>query len=480
MQRPFINAVVLLLAVSSLRATPLPRKSIRAVRTDTAPVIDGTLSDPRWKDAPAVLDFTQFDPDEGSVPTEVTSVRLLYDDHALYVGVICYDSDPGKIVRQLSRRDRTTEADRFSVMIDSYHDLKTAFLFSTNVSGVQSDGVLSQDGLAYDVTWDAVWKVRTRVYQDGWSAEFEIPYSALRFSRAESGEYIWGMNFRRYISRKHETDEWVMIPRNEVLPGTISAVSPMGVVQGIQDISPPLNLSLIPYVSGKEQWETGYPGVSSSPKPEGNAGLDLKYGISPGFTIDATINPDFGQVEVDEAILNLTVFETRFPEKRPFFIENSQLFVFGPSIDNTAQASGIPLSLFFSRRIGKQPTGSSSIGMQPDSLVEDNPLVTPILGALKLTGRSDGGLSVGALSAATGEVNARVRDSTGTSSDFMTEPQALYNVVRLKQDFEGGTWLGALGTVTTKDRTNPALSGGVDWNLRLGEGSYAVAVKKSP
>ena len=471
MRSSTLRVIAFILFFPALASGQTAGKTIRAVHTETPPVIDGAVSDPQWQSASPVLDFTQFDPEEGKLPTEMTSVRVLYDDHALYVGVICYDAEPGKIVRQLSRRDRTTEADRFSIMIDSYHDQKTAFLFSSNDLGVQSDGVVSQNGLVYDATWDAVWSVKTRVYQDGWSAEFEIPYSALRFSRSENGKYLWGINFRRYISRKYETDEWVMVPRNAVLPGTISAVSQMGHLVGVANISPPLNLSLIPYVSGKGRWETGYPSVSSSPHTTGDAGLDIKYGLSSNFTLDATINPDFGQVEVDEAVLNLTVFETRYPEKRPFFIEGSQMFVFGSSIDNTAQTTGIPLALFFSRRIGRRPAGSSSF---PDSVVVDDPLVTPILGALKVTGRTDGGLSVGVISAATADEHATIRGSTGVDTSVLTEPRATYNVVRFKQDLDGGTWVGALATVTGKDRTNPAFSGGVDWNLRLADGKYAM------
>jgi len=449
-------------------------KTVRAVRIADPPLIDGALTDPQWRDADAVLDFMQYDPDEGSLPTEITSVRLLYDDHAIYVGVICYDSEPRKIVHQLTRRDRTGEADRFSVMIDSYHDYKTAFLFSSNVSGVQGDGVLSQDGLVYDITWDAVWSVKTRVYRDGWSAEFAIPYNALRFSRADSSAYAWGINFRRYISRKRETDEWVMVPRSETTPGTISSVSQMGRLVGLANIDPPLNLSLIPYASGKSRFESATPLIQSSTHLSGEVGLDVKYGISPNFTLDATINPDFGQVEVDQAVLNLTVFETRYPEKRPFFIEGSQLFTFGSSIDNSSQTTGIPLALFFSRRIGRKPSGSSYVASLPDSTVDANPLVTTILGAAKLTGRSDGGFSLGLISAATGEENARLKDAAGAIAPYRTEPKGLYNIIRMKQDWEGGSWVGALATVTSKESRLPAVTGGVDWNLRLGDGSFAM------
>ena len=449
-------------------------KTVRAVRTAEPPVIDGSLSDPQWQIADAVLDFTQYDPDEGALPTELTSVRILYSNTAVYIGVICYDSDPRKIVQQLTRRDRSGEADRFSVMIDSYHDHKTAFLFSANVSGVQSDGVLSQDGMVYDITWDAVWNVRTRIYRDGWSAEFEIPYSALRFSRSDEGTYDWGINFRRYISRKRETDEWVMLPRSETTPGTISSVSGMGRLLGLVNIDPPLNLSLIPYLSGKSRFQSATPSTPASSRLSGEVGLDLKLGISPNFTLDATINPDFGQVEVDQAVLNLTVFETRYPEKRPFFIEGSQLFTFGSSIDNSSQTTGIPLALFFSRRIGKTPSGSSSVAALPDSVVEGNPVVTTILGAAKITGRSDGGLSVGLISAGTDEELAHLRDNAGAITPFRTEPKGLYNIFRVKQDWDGGSWLGALATVTSKENRLPAVTGGLDWNLRMGEGTYTL------
>ena len=436
----------------------IPPKVITAVRTDSPPVLDGILNEPQWEKAPPILDFTQFDPAEGALPTEITSVRILYDDRALYVGVTCYDAHPEKIVRQLTRRDRTSEADRFSVMIDSYHDRQTAFVFVTNVSGVQSDGVLSQDGSVYDIGWDAVWGVKTRIYRDGWSAEFEIPYNALRFAQSDTGCCTWGINFRRYISRKKETDEWVMVPRTEVV-----SISRWGTVEGIRDIVPPLHLELMPYVSAKVVSPAADPARPWKAEEKSQVGLDVKFGIARNFTIDATVNPDFGQVEVDQSILNLTVFETHYPEKRPFFLEGAQLFTFGSSVDNT------PLSLFFSRRIGKQPTGSAP----PDWSFENSPQITTIQEAVKFSGRSSTGLSVGAISASTDEMSAEI-DSAGRKASMVTEPRGSYNVVRVKQEFEGGSWLGGIGTVTSRRGLAPGLSGGLDWNLRLGEGSYTL------
>jgi hypothetical protein len=438
-------------------------KVVSAVRVDFPPVIDGLVNDVQWQKAPPVLDFTQFDPEEGALPTEVTSVRLVYDDRALYVGVICYDAHPGKIVRQLTRRDRSSEADRFSVMIDSYVDRQTAFVFATNVSGVQSDGVLSQDGNVYDITWDAVWTVRTRVFQDGWSAEFEIPYNALRFAEQANGVYRWGINFRRYISRKKETDEWIMVPRSETLQ-----ISKWGYVEGIRGISPPMHLELLPYVSGTAQYETATNAHPWSKSYRAQAGVDLKYGVARNFTLDATVNPDFGQVEVDQSVLNLTVFETRFPEKRPFFVEGAQMFMFGSSVDNT------PLSLFFSRRIGKQPTLSPYVTAPAGGTVDDNPLVTTILGAAKVSGRTGGGFSLGAMSAATGEEQAVVIDSAGDRTTIRTEPRGSYNVIRAKQEFSGGTWVGAMGTLALRDGMLPGYSGGLDWNMHFGGSAYTL------
>jgi hypothetical protein len=190
--------------------------------------------------------------------------------------------------------------------------------------------------------------------------------------------------------------------------------------------------------------------------------------VTRNFTIDATVNPDFGQVEVDQSILNLTVFETRFPEKRPFFVEGAQLLTFGGSVDNT------PLSLFFSRRIGKSPSGSAAIVAPPGGSIEDNPQVTTILGAAKVTGRSNAGLSVAALTAVTDEEHAVSVDAAGNRASTKTEPRGSYSVVRLKQDFDDGSWVGGIGTLASRDRVNPALTGGIDWNVRLDGGRYTI------
>jgi hypothetical protein len=328
------------------------------------------------------------------------------------------------------------------------------------VSGVQSDGVLSQGGSVYDITWDAVWTVRTRYFRGGWSAEFAIPWNALRFAK---DAYHWGINFRRYISRKKETVEWVMVPRSETY-----TIPRWGFVEGIDGIKPPLHLEIAPYVSATRTMTTGQTAAGAPAGEVFSGGADLKYGLSRNFTLDATINPDFGQVEVDQSVLNLTVFETRFPEKRPFFVEGAQMFTFGGSVDNT------PLTLFFTRRLGRQPRLATMIPFTSGSTVQENPQVTTILGAVKVTGRTVNGLSVAALSSLTDEEHAMVTPPGGASSRVRTEPRGSYSVARVKQEWQDGSWFGGMATLTAMDGATPAMSGGVDWNARLFNGLYTV------
>ena len=435
-------AFCLLLAVPSLRQGLRHGRSSMPSAPPEPPEMDGWLNDPCWRASKPVNDFVQFDPVEGAAPSETTTVRLLYDDDALYVGVVCSDSDPRAIVRRLSRRDRTTEADRFTVMIDSYMDRQTGFVFSTNVSGVQSDGVLSQGGSVYDITWDAVWTVRTRHYGGGWSAEFAIPWNALRFAK---DAYHWGINFRRYISRKKETVEWVMVPRSETY-----AIPLWGIVDGLHGIRPPLHLEIAPYVSATRTMTTGQAATGAPAGEVFRAGADLKYGLSRNFTLDATINPDFGQVEVDQSVLNLTVFETRFPEKRPFFVEGAQMFTFGGSVDNT------PLTLFFTRRLGRQPHGASLDAFSVrGTTLEENPQVTTILGAVKVTGRTADGLSVAALSSLTDEEHAVFTQPDGASFRVRTEPRGSYHVARIKQEWQDGSWLGGMAHAHSSEGESP-------------------------
>jgi hypothetical protein len=464
----FLRSAFIFLACWGVALGGTSTKNVVASRTASPPRIDGVLSDEKWNAAIPTAGFLQYDPDEGALPTEQTTVKVLYDDDALYVGIMCYDSIPSGIEQQLSRRDRTVQADRVSITIDSYHDHTTAYVFSGTVSGVQSDGVLSNDGRVYDIQWDAVWSFDARVVEGGWSAEFRIPYSALRFSDQDS-EYVWGINFRRFIARKKETDEWVMVPRKETPQGTVASVSKMGHLSGIKQIHPSLHLEVLPYQVSKLNYFAQPSPFTTRSEFKETAGLDLKYGISNNLTFDLAVNPDFGQVEVDQSVLNLTVFETFYPEKRPFFLEGAQAFSFGTMFD-TRQ-----LYLFYSRRIGKKPAGYDTLTLPTNQAFADQPQATAILGAAKITGRMEGGLTIGALSAVTEPERAVLEDLAGNrSAPIDVEPRASYNVVRLRQEVMENSWVGFMATGSFKDRNLPALSSGVDWNIRFDDGAYAL------
>lgn len=435
-------------------------KNVVAVRTNNHQVIDGLLNEDSWNHAVPVTDFVQYDPAEGAAPTEKTSVSVLYDDHALYVGVMCHDSKPNGIKKQLTRRDRSSEADRFSVTIDSYNDGQTGFVFAGTVSGVQSDGVFYYDGVFYDVQWDAVWGYAAKYFEGGWSAEFEIPFSALRFTKQE-GEYVWGINFRRYIARKKEIDEWVMIPRNET-----GGISKIGNISGIVGINPPLHLTFTPYVVGKGNFENNQKPFTRDNVLGGDIGLDVKYGLTSNFTLDVAVNPDFGQVEVDKEVMNLTVFETEYPEKRPFFQEGSHFFTFGLTGDQKQ------LNLFYSRRIGRYPRYADYL--PSDVRFIDNPKVTSILGAAKLSGRTEDGLTIGALTTVTEAEKATYKNSEGTQLSELIEPKANYNVVRVKQEVLCNSAVGIMATSAFVDKNSPNLAGGTDWNFRFLDNTYAV------
>jgi hypothetical protein len=462
--RYLTGAIVLLCSLAGGGTSPKAVVAARLPASVPPPRIDGDLSDAAWRLAVPISHFDQFDPEEGAPATERTTVSVLFDDNALYFGVKCYDSDPSGIVEQLSRRDRTLQSDKCTITIDSYHDHTTAYMFSGTVSGIQSDGVLSHDGLAYDGQWDAVWEYDAKIVSDGWSAEFRIPFSALRFNPQDS-EYVWGINFRRFIARKNETDLWVLVPRKEMAPGTISSVSKMGHLSGIINVHPPLHVEILPYQSSRMDYLAQPAPFSVRREFSASAGVDLKYGISNNATLDAAINPDFGQVEVDQAVLNLTVFETLYPEKRPFFLEGNSIFTFGNSFDNQ------PLNLFYSRRIGRTPTIPHPL--PPGEHFVDDPQVTRILGAVKFTGRTEGGLSIGAISAVTRREEAVAEDTTGVRyPSVLTEPRAAYNVLRLKQEVLDHSSIGLMATEAAKEGRYPALSAGTDWNLRLSEDGF--------
>lgn len=419
-------------------------RSMKAFRTTSSVTIDGKLDDAAWQIASPQGDFTQSYPNVGAVPTEKTEVRVLYDNDALYVGVRMFDSHPDSIAAQLARRDASgIYSDWLHLVIDSYHDRRSGFRFSVNPKGVQKD-VLHSDDRNEDANWDAVWEASTTVDSLGWTVEYRIPFSQLRFGNAAKGvERLWGIQVQRDIARKSERDSWS--PWKSADPGYISF---MGDLTGIVDIPTPQRLEVMPYVSATLARS---PGDLSNPFYKTNdfkpsVGADLKYGLPGGLTLTATANPDFGQVEVDPAVVNLSAYESFFPEKRPFFVEGANIFNLGRIRGGPSYGSQ---QIFYSRRIGRPPQRS------PGGDFSDTPDASTILGAAKVTGKA-GAWTVGILDAVTAEEKARIVDGSGVRSSTPVEPATNYFVSRIRRDFnEGNTIISGGGTSVVRDLGDP-------------------------
>lgn len=442
-------------------ATSKPRRSIEAVRVTNPIVVDGLLTEAEWQRA-GTSGFTQRDPNEGAEPTHKTDIWLAYDDAALYVAARMYDTAPESIISRIGRRDAGLNSDFLYVGLDSYHDRRTGFYFMVYASGTMTDGTIYNDEWE-DNSWDGVWDVVTNVDDKGWTAEFRIPYSQLRFPKQD--EYVWGINVARQIERSKERSDFVMVPKKE--SGWASRFADL---TGIRNINPPARLEVLPYiVSGNKRTNQAASGdpFNDGNSFSGNVGADLKVGLGSNLTLNATVNPDFGQVEVDPAVVNLSQFETFYEEKRPFFIEGSNYyhFGFGGANSNWGFNWGNP-EYFYSRRIGRAPQGSL-----PDSGYADVPDGTTILAAAKLTGKITEGWSLGTLHAFTQRELARVDDGYGKRYDVVAEPFSSYNVVRSQREFnQGKQALGFLGTAVLRDLNEPYL---VD---RFNRRSYAFGL----
>jgi hypothetical protein len=408
----------------------LPAPSASAFRRESPVILDGKLDDAAWRGATPITEFTQVDPIEGKPPTQRTEVRFLYDDDALYVGAKMYDSAGASgVTTRLVRRDANFDSDFFEIVIDGYHDHLSRAFFDLNPAGSKSD-YIGIGTSCCDQSWDPIWEAATKIDADGWTAEIRIPYSQLRFSR--SPEQVWGLQVRRFIQRNSEQDDWSFWHKNEA-----GGPSRFGHLVGLQIPPTTHGLELMPYASVKSSSIAALSGTPfdtrGTPKP--NVGLDVRDRVTSNLTLNATFNPDFGQVEVDPAVLNLSAFETFFPEKRPFFVENSQVFNYGGF--NCHFCSNVEgMSAFYSRRIGRSPTGA---GLASDNYdFADVPEATTILGAGKLTGRTASGYTVGLLDAVTGRATADVQDATGARGKQLVEPLANYFVGRLKRDYRAG------------------------------------------
>jgi len=417
-------------------------RSLPAVKTDRSLKIDGSLDDAAWSTATAATDFIQNFPNAGQPASVKTEVKILYDNSAIYIGVMLFD-DPSVIRKQLTARDdeQQSDVDYFSVFFDTYNDNQNGFQFLVTSANVQTDSKLSASfsgdfGDYGDRTWDAVWESKTKMLSNGWSIEIRIPYFSLRFSKKDIQD--WGVQFMRFTRRNNENSFW-----NFVDPNVNGFVNQFGDLTTLKNIEPPLRLSFSPYLST---------GINVSPVGSGSktewlksGGMDLKYGISEGFTLDATIIPDFGQVVSDNVVNNLTPYEIQFAENRPFFTEGTELF-------NKA-------GLFYSRRVGELPQkfGSVQNFAQNNSNYEiiENPAVTNLYNAIKFSGRTKNKLGIGFFNAIGQRESALLRNkTTRKDSSIVTEPLANYNIIVVDQALKNRSYLTFTNTNVIREGTN--------------------------
>jgi Domain of unknown function (DUF5916)/Carbohydrate family 9 binding domain-like len=432
--------IIASLALPALAGVPAPKPSFIATRVAKAPVIDGDLSDDAWKNAQEITAFTQHDPDDGKPPTQKTVVKVVYDNDAIYVGAMMYDTNP--VTTLLGRRDNNLESDWLRIYIDSQHDKLSGAEFWVNPSNVQLDGILYND-IYDDWSWDAVWLSAAKIVPGGWVAEVRIPYSQLRFPDQPS--QTWGINFFRKISKNSEIDRLVNTPKGE--NGMVSRFADL---TGIEGIKPERAFEVMPYGVARSDLASRIDNSNPFARPNQykmDGGVDLKYGLSSNLTLTGTINPDFGQVEVDPAVVNLSQFETFFPEKRPFFTEGAQMFKYGNGPAHSRwNFNFFGPTWFYSRRIGRSPQGVGNLSYD----FVDAPGQTTILGAAKVTGKYGNGWSVGVLDAVTNREDARFVLGNQFARQ-QVEPLTNYMVARSAKEFDNGnSRLGMLFTAVNR------------------------------
>ncbi|HLN20350.1 MAG TPA: DUF5916 domain-containing protein [Bacteroidales bacterium] len=436
------------------------KKNYKATQISVEPVIDGILDEEVWNEGEWTDDFIQNEPYNGSKATQRTEFNVLFDNDNIYVAIKAFDSSPDSIVTRLTRRDEV-DGDVVGIIFDSFHDLRTAFLFGTSSSGVKFDQVFSDDGNNEDPSWDPNWWVKTSLNSEGWIAEMKIPFSQVRFEK-NSGD-VWGLQVARVLYRNNETDFWQHIPKDA--PGFVHLI---GEMSGMEKIKPRKIFDVTPYAVGSVETfeaEPENPFLSKGSLSKLNGGIDAKIGVTNNMTLDLSINPDFGQVEADPSEVNLTAYETFFSEKRPFFIEGNNITSFGMGIGDGGQGND---NLFYSRRIGRRPQGSIDLEDGWHSKVPGN---TTILGAAKLTGKTKDGLSLGFVEAMTAKELAEI-DTVGGSKYVTVEPLTNYFVGRVQKDIkDGNTIIGGMLTSTNRDLEEnlgdimhkAAYTGGVDF-----------------
>ena len=416
-------------------------KSVTAYKLDKPIIVDGILEESVYS-KPAITNFTQKDPAEGKPASEKSEVWISYDESNIYFSGRFYDSNPDSIDATLIRRDNVVESDWLWIYLDPYNDDRTGYYFAVNPAGSICDGTLYNDSWD-DNSWDGIWKNKTKINKDSWTVEVEIPFTQLRFK--ESDHMVWGVNLNRDIKRKHEMSFYVMVPKKES-----GFVSHFADLTGLEGIKTKQRFEILPYVVQKAQYlvhDSNDPFYKSN-QYKTSLGADLKFSLGSNLNIDATFNPDFGQVEVDPAIVNLSAFETFYSEKRPFFIEGANIFEFGygGANNNWGFNFSVP-ELFYSRRIGRAPQGNIT-----NSGYVDFPSETRILGAAKLSGKIDESWSIGALSSVTERTFATVQTVDDGKIEEEVEPLTHYGVFRTQKEFNSGKQ--AIGLIFTSVNRN--------------------------
>jgi len=429
------GATLLSQTITPPTATDSDRR-LPAIRATGRIVLDGILDEPTWREAPVATGFIQAEPREREPATEQTEVRVLYDDRSLYIGVFAHESEPHRIIVHELKKDFTPETgDSFEFVLDTFRDGRNGYMFAINPGGAKWDAQMVNEGRETNVNWDGVWTARTRIGEEGWYAEIEIPFSTLKFS--STSPQTWGINFLRRVRRKNEDSFWSPLPRIYRLP----RVSMAGTLDGLNGVRPGKNLRIKPYGLASMDEATNRPRSG-----DGDAGFDVKYGISSGLTWDFTVNTDFSQVEADEQQINLSRFSLFFPEKRDFFLENSGVFQFGTAERAAGQGGGgggrqndaarNDVTVFFSRQIGLSPDGDA----------------IPILAGTRLTGRA-GAYSIGAL-------NIQQRAGAGI-------PATNFTALRLRRNVLGNSDVGVIALNKENDGSGFNRVFGADANLRF-------------
>ncbi len=444
--------------------------TVRAARLTGHIDIDGKLDEPAWATATPVSQFTQRDPKEGMPSSEKTEVRVLIGVDALYIGARMSDK-PENVRPRLSRRDESVDGDVFAVSLDSRHDHNTAYYFRVTAAGAVRDATVNSQG-NLDLSWDAVWEAKVSRDATGWGVEIRIPLSQLPYSRNQD---TWGVQFERYSWNKQEQDFFAFTPKSEA-----GGINRFGHLVNLGSLPAPSRIELVPYASTRAEYLDVAAGNPFRGKNEyfGSAGLDLKYRITSNLTLNGTVNPDFGQVEVDPAVVNLTAFETFFPEKRPFFVQERNLFDFADL--RTFNSYGGP-TVFFSRRIGRSPQLSLGGG---DIAYVDAPTQTTIATAAKVTGKSRNGWSTGILDAVTSRERGDFTDVSGTRKSAEVEPLTNYFVGRFRREMnQANTAAGGLITAVNRDLSDDTLAqllrssgyfGGLDLNHAWADRSWLL------